>query len=185
VYAADTGAPLAHINVGTSIMAAPMSYSVAGEQYVAVMAGLGGAAGWWYPRDSAAYRYGNEGRIVAFRLGGGPVPVPPKREQVAAVAPPADYPVTPAAIERGRRLFDDTRCNWCHVNDGPGMAPDLLAMTPEKHSLFRQIVLGGILEGNGMAGFADLLSVQDADDIHAYLVDAARQRSSAARAHRP
>src|SRR5689334_24667006 len=44
LYAYDgaTGEQLLEIFVGTSVLAAPMSYEIDGEQYVAVMAGFGG-----------------------------------------------------------------------------------------------------------------------------------------------
>src|SRR6202035_4504278 len=41
-YAADSGKLLKQIEVGTSIMAAPMTYRVDGVQYISVMAGYGG-----------------------------------------------------------------------------------------------------------------------------------------------
>ena len=44
VYAADSGAVLRQIEVGTSIMAAPRTDRIGDTQYVAVMAGVGGAA---------------------------------------------------------------------------------------------------------------------------------------------
>ena len=42
VYAADTGKVLTVINTGSHIMAAPTTYAVNGEQYVAVQVGYGG-----------------------------------------------------------------------------------------------------------------------------------------------
>ncbi len=42
VYAADTGKVLKIIETGSHIMAAPMTYAVNGEQYVAVQVGYGG-----------------------------------------------------------------------------------------------------------------------------------------------
>lgn len=185
VYSAETGAPLAHLNVGTSIMAAPMSYTVDGVQYVAVMAGLGGATGWVFPKDSAAFRYGNEGRIVAFRLGGVRVPLPARVDRRASAPPPPGIPTSPVMVARGKAAFDRARCSWCHANQGPGLVPDLFAMPPEKHLLFRQIVIGGLLERNGMASFKDLLTEADVDDIHAFLVDGARQRQAGESHRRP
>jgi len=44
-----------------------MTYEIDGVQYVAVMAGFGGGLGGSYPEGTAAYRYGNEGRIVTFK----------------------------------------------------------------------------------------------------------------------
>jgi len=60
VFDGRTGAQLRDIDVGTSILAAPMTYRIAGEQYVSVMAGVGAYPGY------ADYRYGNKGRIVTF-----------------------------------------------------------------------------------------------------------------------
>jgi quinohemoprotein ethanol dehydrogenase len=59
VHAADTGRLLRRIEIGTSIMAAPVTYTAKGEQYVAFMAGYGGAAGFQFPPESAAYKYGS------------------------------------------------------------------------------------------------------------------------------
>ncbi len=70
LYRADTGTRLAEIEVGTAIMAAPVSYEIDGEQYVALIAGLGGAMAMIHPRESAAQTYQNYGRILAFKLGG-------------------------------------------------------------------------------------------------------------------
>ena len=179
VRTADTGALLASIEVGTSMMAAPISYAVDGTQYLAIMAGWGGPPAWTYPEESAAYRYGNEGRIVAFKLGGGAVPLPPKVARNAAIPEPPQVPSSPERIAHGRKLFERYRCSWCHNAGGPGTVPDLFALAPEKHALFKQIVLGGVLESKGMASFADVLSEQDAEDIQAFLVDGTRKAREA------
>ena len=77
VYAADTGKQLKQIDVGTAILAAPMTYRVNGVQYVSVMAGYGGGLMFRpFPDDSAALKFGNDGRIVTFRLDGGATPKP-------------------------------------------------------------------------------------------------------------
>jgi quinohemoprotein ethanol dehydrogenase len=43
------------------------------------------------------------------------------------------------------------------------------------HQLFYQIVLKGIYQGKGMGRWDDVLSMEDAQAIHAYLVDQAWQ----------
>lgn len=49
-----------------------MTYRVGGVQYVAVMAGYGGGLLYEpFPQASAAYRFGNEDRIVTFAWEGG------------------------------------------------------------------------------------------------------------------
>ncbi len=63
-------------------MAAPTTYSVNGEQFVAVQVGYGGTgiSVGSIPPSSAATRYENTNRIIALRLGGGRVP-PPTRDE--------------------------------------------------------------------------------------------------------
>ena len=74
VFNDETGAVLKEIDTGSALIAAPMSYSVNGVQYVAILAGSGGG-GWnfWMPGNVAAER-GNGNRILVFRLDGGATP---------------------------------------------------------------------------------------------------------------
>jgi quinohemoprotein ethanol dehydrogenase len=169
-YAADTGKILAKIPTGSHIMAAPMTYAVDGVQYVAVQVGYGGAAITVgpIPPSSAALKYQNTNRIIAFKLGGGPVPTPPPRVEEPFPEPP---PQTASATEvsAGEVLFIQ-ECSRCHVF-GPSSTPDLRKLAPGLHAAFKDIVLKGALAPNGMERFDDLLSDKDADNIHAYLID--------------
>lgn len=168
---ADTGKLLKEIDTGSSIMAAPMTYRVKGVQYVAVATGFGGG-GWSYVPDyAAAYRYGNANRLLVFKLDGGPVkkpdPLPPLE---VASAPPAQKPgVTPAMIAQGQGLFFQN-CAICHSNQLRSTAPDLRRMQPATHEMFGAIVRDGLLLPGGMPRWDDLLSVQDVDAIHAWLI---------------
>ncbi len=173
-YDAASGRQLAAVQVGTSIMAAPMSYSIDGTQYIAVLAGYGGALLSEYPEGSAARKHGNDGRIVAFRLDGGTVPVPHEIDWNAGLpALPPRMSTDAAVLARGRALFDRI-CSACHTRDDePGGYPNLLRMTPEKHAIFDQIVRGGALAPRGMASFADLLDEESAHALHSFLIDEA------------
>lgn len=169
---ARSGKVLKEIFTGSSIMAAPMTYRVDGVQYVAVMAAWGGGGFPYVPRYSAAYERGNAGRILAFRLGGGQVPLPPLLPpvQVAPAPPPQAPGVTVETIAQGRALFFGN-CAICHSNQPRSITPDLRRMQPETHAAFRRIVLEGLFLPAGMPRWDDLLSPADADAIHAYLVD--------------
>lgn len=176
VYAADSGKLLKRIDVGTSIMAAPMTYRVGGVQYVSVMAGYGGALLYQpFPQASAAYRFGNEDRIVTFRLGGGPTPMPPPFHPAALPALP---PRTGTArqIARGEVLYN-RHCSRCHAF-GRGLLPDLRRTPAALSSAFYAIVLDGADQANGMGRFDSDLTRADAEAIHAYLVDQAWQMQS-------
>jgi quinohemoprotein ethanol dehydrogenase len=168
---ADTGKLLKEIDTGSSIMAAPMTYRVKGVQYVAVATGFGGG-GWGYvPEYSAAYRYGNANRLLVFKLDGDPVQKPdPLAPLEVAAAPPAQKPgVTPAMIAQGQGLFFQN-CAICHSNQLRSTAPDLRRMQPATHDMFGAIVRDGLLLPGGMPRWDDLLSVQDVDAIHAWLI---------------
>jgi quinohemoprotein ethanol dehydrogenase len=172
VYAADSGKLLKSIDTGTSMLAAPMTYKVKGIQYVAVAAGWGGGGFGFVPPYSAAYKYGNANRILAFRLDGGAVPMPkPLPPLEVAPEPPQQLArATPEMIGRGTALFFEN-CSICHSNQPRSITPDLRRMSPGVHQAFNQILLDGLLVPNGMPRWGDLLSPADADAIHAYLID--------------
>jgi quinohemoprotein ethanol dehydrogenase len=182
VYAADTGKPLKQIDIGTYMMAAPMTYRVGGVQYISVMAGYGGGLiALPFPKDSAPYKYVNDGRIVTFRLDGGATPKP------APVTDPPPQPLparegTAASIARGEVLYN-RYCSRCHVF-GRGLLPDLRRLSPANHDLFYEIVLNGAYVGKGMGRWDDVLTRTDAEAIHAYVVDQTLQLAPQARASR-
>ena len=168
---AHTGEKLHSIDVGTSMMAAPMTYLIDGEQYIAIMAGLGGARGHSYVPGTAAYKYGNLGRIIAFKLGGGVVPHRPEvfQSQLKSSGPPVARRGTIKQNLHGQDLFQ-RNCKVCHANGG---APDLTKMTEPTHAEFMDIVLRGSRANRGMGSFKSLLSQEDAESIHVYLIDLA------------
>jgi quinohemoprotein ethanol dehydrogenase len=158
------------VKTGSHIMAAPMTYSVGGRQFVAVQAGYGGTAITVgpIPPSSAALKYQNTNRIIAFSLGGGDVPTPAPRVEEPFAKPPAQS-AGKAQIDAGEVKFIE-ECSRCHVL-GPSSTPDLRKLNEGLHASFKDIVLKGILAPAGMERFDDLLSERDVDDIHAYLID--------------
>lgn len=169
VHDAATGEVLRTIDTGTGMMAAPMTYAVDGEQYVAVMAGLGGAGFWAFPKFTAAYSRGNAGRIIVFRLDGGAVPMPAEIPVEPFPAPPESN-ASAEQLARGE-VLTLKNCGICHASSGPGLLPDLRRLTLEKHAAFDDILLGGLLRANGMPDFSELLDNEDAADIHAWLIE--------------
>ncbi len=150
---------------GTGIMAAPISYQIDGEQYVAVVAGVGGSLGGHFARLENQ----NEGQVLAWKLGGKakwPVPQP----RVPAVVNAPKLSVGKEVVEKGQALYHE----YCHVCHGvgavaSGLYPDLRHASAETHDHWKDIVLGGIRAAKGMASFADALRPEDADAIHAYV----------------
>jgi quinohemoprotein ethanol dehydrogenase len=169
VYRADTGETLKVIDTGSHILAAPMTYSVDGEQFVAVQVGYGGAAimGATIPPQSAARRYQNTNRIIAFKLGGGEVPKPAVKAPTPFPKPPAQVD-DPTSIAAGAIRFEQ-ECSRCHVF-GPSSTPDLRRLDSGQHTAFDEIVLRGLLGPLGMERFDDVLTPKDVHDIHAYII---------------
>jgi quinohemoprotein ethanol dehydrogenase len=169
---ADTGEELWHVDTGSTIMAAPMTYEVDGVQYVAVQTGWGGGGWGFVPPYAAAYSKGNANRLLVFKVGGGEVPVPADLPALQpAVAPPAQAAgVTPAMIAEGGALFT-SNCTICHSNQPRAPLPDLRRMAPGVHAGFEQIVLGGLLVPRGMPKWDDRLTPAQVRAIHAYLID--------------
>jgi quinohemoprotein ethanol dehydrogenase len=174
VYEATTGNLLKSIEVGTGIMAAPMSYSIDGEQYIAVMAGYGGNSLVVGPleEDAAIHKYQNYGRILAFKLGGGSTPLPPKVLKTAVPVPPS-ITVDTALISKGKVHFYEY-CEPCHQAGKPegyfSQYPNLGMLSESTHSIFKNIVLEGVFAQNGMASFDDVLKEEDVKAIQHYVI---------------
>jgi quinohemoprotein ethanol dehydrogenase len=170
VYAADTGKVLKVLKTGSHIMAAPTTYAINGEQFVAVQVGYGGTgiAEGPIPPSSAAVRYENANRIIALKLGGGPVPPPAARADAPFEKPPAQT-AGAAAISAGEVKFVE-ECSRCHAL-GLNVTPDLRRLNAGLHAEFKDIVLKGALSAAGMERFDDILSEKDVENIHAYLID--------------
>ena len=168
-YNARTGERLLHLFLGPGILAPPETYAVKGEPYIVVLAGFGGATLFMIEETAAANKYSNAGRLLAFRLNGGPVPLPEEKARFAAESM-AETQVASEQLERGRNLY--TRyCGFCHGMFGSkSILPDLMEMRPEVNAIFRQIVLDGVFAGKGMAGFADVLSAEEVEQIRCFLV---------------
>jgi quinohemoprotein ethanol dehydrogenase len=192
VYKADTGEQLATVNLGVSIMAAPMTYELDGEQYVAVMAGFGGALGGTFPEGTAAYKYGNAGKLIVLRVGGGAVPLPAEVvREVKFARPPAAKPESPETIARGTDLIK-RHCSHCHNNSAAtGTVPDLRRINASTYAEFDDIVLGGIRANRGMGSFKGLLTAEDTAAIRAAIINDAwlaydsEQPASGAASHVP
>jgi quinohemoprotein ethanol dehydrogenase len=172
VFRDSDGTQLKQVNVGTAMIAAPMTYSVDGVQYIAILAGSGGG-GWssWLPQN-IAYTKGNANRILAFRLDGGPTPVPEDLPPPGPIPEPPQQVGTPADIAAGAVVFA-ANCTSCHTNTWPAPIPDLRRTSAATHAAFKQIVLQGALQARGMPRFDDVLGEKEVGQVQAYLLSLA------------
>ena len=176
-YAADTGRQLWSFPAQTGIIAAPMTYAIEGEQYVAILAGWGGV--WDVAPGVLASKSGrprNISRLLVFKLGGTAKlpPAPPMRELV--LDPPA-FTGTAAQVARGGALYG-RYCSVCHGDAAVSgtLNPDL------RHSpaigsadAVRSVVIDGALEHNGMVSFKEVVNAADAEAIRQYVLKRANE----------
>nr|WP_158458488.1 PQQ-dependent dehydrogenase, methanol/ethanol family [Pseudomonas fluorescens] len=167
-YAADTGKKLWESPAASGVMAAPVTYSVDGEQYVTFMAGWGGAFSTFAGALSLRAGVQPFSQVLTYKLGGmAPLREPP---------PPADAPEPPAlsgdaaTVAAGAALYDGncSQCHGIHAVSG-GVLPDLRKLTSEKHGMFLGILYGGRVP-DGMPSFADALKPEQVEQVHQYLI---------------
>ena len=170
-YDAANGTKLWSFPAQTGVVAAPVTYSVNGEQYVAVVAGWGGA---YALSGGDISRKGgpaiNRSRVLAFKLGGSakmPDPAP------AAAPPEPPAPFGNAELVANGRVTFHTHCSICHGDSavGGGVIPDL-RWSPMIRSAaaWEDVVMKGARKDNGMVSFAPVITAADAEAIRAYVV---------------
>jgi quinohemoprotein ethanol dehydrogenase len=170
-YNAQTGQRLWSAETQSGVVAAPVSYTVNGEQYVAVLAGWGGVFSLATGEVAlSSSRTQNVRRLVAYKLGGKaslpPLPDVPKKE----LKPPPNT-ASAATVKKGEGLYQ-RYCMPCHgdVAVSGGVLPDLRYSTALGDDQWFDIVLKGLLKQAGMVSFAKELSRDDAAAIRAYVI---------------
>lgn len=171
-YQDSDGKPLWSVQTGTGILAPPISYAVAGKQYIAVETGWGGAfalSAGELARRTQIDR-GNIPRVIVFSLDGTDTlpAVPPASTAVLTTLPELG---NPAQIAAGKLLYH-TFCGNCHGDTAisGGTMPDLRYATALRDDdVFQKIVHDGILEPKGMVAFGSVLKPAQIELIRAYV----------------
>jgi len=184
-YDAAGGKELWSFDAGLGIIGGPMSYAVGDRQYIAVLAGWGGAASMGSDVMNVGWKYGaNTRRLLVFALGGkARLPKEPgPRTGIDPVDDPA-MAIDAAKAEAGKPQF--LACALCHGRDAISAgapAPDLresqLALDPAS---FAQVVKGGALIERGMPRY-DALTPQQVDQLWHYVRQQARKAAAAKQA---
>jgi quinohemoprotein ethanol dehydrogenase len=179
-YDARSGEALWRFNAGLGIIAAPITYSLGGRQYVSVLVGYGATnimgvmnAGWKYGAQPR--------RLLTFALGGTAAlpPTAPQDFTVHALDDPS-LKLDPDEVRRGGALFM-ANCAGCHglnaVSAGPP-GPDLRE-SPVALGFdgVWSAVHEGALVSRGMPPFPELDEAQ-VRQIHAFIRAKAREAMS-------
>jgi alcohol dehydrogenase (cytochrome c)/quinohemoprotein ethanol dehydrogenase len=113
--------------------------------------------------------------MIVFKLEGkGTLPPLPAEEQ-EALNPPRST-ADAITVHRGNELYQ-RYCSTCHgdVAVSGGVLPDLRYSSALTNDQWFQIVLGGLLQPNGMVSFAKEISRGDAAAIRGYVIFRANQ----------
>jgi quinohemoprotein ethanol dehydrogenase len=167
-YSADKGAKLWEVNVGTGIIASPVTYELDGTQYVSIMVGWGGS----FPLTGGSVGLpATPGRLLTFALNG-----KAQLQMFAAKPPRLPEPIESQAsaetIATGASLFAQY-CAVCHgiaALGGGGVLPDLKYSSTATLNSLQKIVLDGALLGDGMPSFKQSLKAEDVDAIRAFII---------------
>ncbi len=179
-YRADNGRKLWSFNAQSAIIAAPMTFALDGEQYVAVLTGGGGA--YSLSPGIVSLKSGklhNICRLLVFKLGG-TAKLPPRPMINRPALDPPPLTATPAKLDQGFKLYSHY-CGICHGDTGVsgGITPDLRYSPLLASDSFFDVVLGGVLQSQGMVSFAKVLDHDEADSIRSYLIKRAHETQDA------
>jgi len=171
-YNSSNGEELWSFATQSGVIAAPMTYSIDGEQYVAVMVGWGGI--WDVAPGILSSKSGtprNISRLMVFKLGAdGALPAAPALAQRALDPPP--FTGTEEQVAAGGAIY----ARWCGACHGDAavagtLNPDL------RHSgainmadSMKAIVIDGAFSHNGMVSFASDLDADDVENVRQYLI---------------
>lgn len=179
-YDAENGQRVWRFYAGLGIMAAPMTYAVAGRQYISVLVGYGGSASPTSNLMNVGWKYSQPRWLLTFALGGraklSPTPRPDKTIE------PLDDPslvLDPGAVTTGRLL--GLRCIGCHGQDfvgAGGSGPDLREspIALDREAFWAVLHEGALLE-RGMPRY-NMLTRDQAMQIYAYIRAEARKAAA-------
>src|SRR5581483_10788807 len=159
-YAADSGKELWHFDAQAPVVAAPISYSVAGRQYITVLVGAGTspALNWRADGGVTIDARTQKKRVLTFILdGAAKLPPAPPKFVVKPVSDPS-FKEDAALTAKGQSVFN-AHCITCHGWQAiaGGQAPDLRGSpVPLSPQALDSIVRGGALVQNGMPKFGEL-----------------------------
>jgi quinohemoprotein ethanol dehydrogenase len=176
-YDGSNGTKLWSTDVQTGVLAAPVTYSIDGEQYVAVLVGWGGSFALLpgiLTEISGPAR--NISRLLVFKLGGrAQLPPPPPLVRLPLKPPPVTG--TAEQLAEGARAYGRF-CGVCHGDAAYGsvLVPDL-RRSPRlgDGAAWATVVFEGALKGHGMVSFANVLDRQQIESVRHYVIKRANE----------
>ena len=172
-FNAQDGALKWSIPTDTGVIAAPISYDIDGEQYIAIVVGWGGVFSLGSGDLTKVFAdVRNNSRVLVFKLGSDAKLPVSEAYQEYPVDPPAKFG-TSAEVAAGKTLFNQY-CFQCHGAQaiGGGLIQDIRygGVLPDAE-LWNEVLLEGLLVDQGMANFGSILNTEQAAQIRAYVIE--------------
>ncbi|MFT5839610.1 MAG: quinohemoprotein ethanol dehydrogenase [Flavobacteriales bacterium] len=174
-YDALTGKQKWRFYTQTGVVAAPITYELDGEQFIAIAAGWGGIyalfAGGVIPTGSIA----NIGRVMVFKLGAkGTLPKLPHANFVVPEIPKL-LDVPQEILAKGKRAYANN-CLVCHGAQAysSGLIPNLrYSAITNSQQAWKSVVVDGALAEKGMPNFGKIIDDEEAEAIRAFVISEA------------
>ena len=173
-YDATDGKKLWEANVGSGVIAAPVTYLIDGKQYVSIAVGWGGNPGHRVRFTEENY----PGTIFTFAMdaketySGFYKSTPKKLVQLPVSASSEE-------IKIGEQLYN-FNCRACHgwKGDNGGSIPNLTYSSEGTFGIMEDIVLKGMFARKGMPNFSDRLNQKEVNNIKNYILHSANKLRS-------
>ncbi|MEY4250334.1 MAG: hypothetical protein RJA87_1967 [Pseudomonadota bacterium] len=180
-YNAKNGTKVWSYKTHNGIIAAPSTYSIDGEQYIALMVGYGGAAP-LAANFALPDRPRLPGRLIVFKLGGtAKVPEQPLPEKMQIDLRGV---TSKGSVTEGFALYH-ANCAVCHGASVSGTyLPDLktspMLLSAEN---WKSVIIDGARQPMGMISFKEYLTNDQSESIRAYVLsESAKAKAEMAKA---
>jgi quinohemoprotein ethanol dehydrogenase len=176
-YAANDGKLLWSFPAQTGVVAAPVTYKIGNDQYVAVLAGWGGV--WALAPGVLSQKSGsgrNISRLLVFKLGGS-AKLPPAPPLNAIPLDPPPVTASPQTAANGSYLYG-RYCGVCHGDAavGGGVLPDLRRSAILGDSAtWKAVVHDGALKDNGMVAWSPVMNPAQIEAIRHFVIKRANE----------
>lgn len=168
IYRADNGERLWEWPVHSVPVAGPITYEVNGKQYLAANVGWNHAIVHGLHDGPEPFSVG-PAKLVVFALDAKGVELPPL-PPAEAITPPPTEAQAPEQVAQGAGLYAQ-HCAICHGQNAVGVGVmDLRFLKPEIRQQFHEIVLEGKFADRGMASLRGVLTQDQVDAIHAFVI---------------
>jgi len=185
-YDARTGAKLWSAPTQANVVAAPSTYVIGGEQYVAILVGARGLPKGQIRTNALS---ANNSRILVFKLGGAAMLPTAATAGPSTITTKLDPPLFTGTNEQvidGQGAYARV-CAGCHGQNAAAdkSIPDVrFSTTLRSVSDWNTIVLDGSRASRGMAAFRGIITREDSENIFHYVISQANKDKATEEAKR-